>query len=193
MDEEIKTGDFVVPGDFLAVAEEFVPGEGAYEENGNIYSTCTGVVMLDVRTKKAAVHSNTTSVPVLKVGDIVIGRIDMTREQRANITIGVLRGMEDRQLPLPDLGSIHVSDIRKEYVRDLSEQFVPGGIIRARVIKAGQKPISLSTDTDDLGVIVANCSICRVPLDKEDSGLKCPSCGRIEPRKIASDYRKGIL
>ncbi len=29
MDEEIKTGDFVVPGDFLAVAEEFVPGEGA--------------------------------------------------------------------------------------------------------------------------------------------------------------------
>ncbi|KXB02756.1 RNA-binding protein, partial [candidate division MSBL1 archaeon SCGC-AAA261F19] len=32
MEKQVNTGDFVVPGDFLAIAEEFVPGTGAYEE-----------------------------------------------------------------------------------------------------------------------------------------------------------------
>jgi len=193
MAEEIKTGDFVVPGDFLATAEEFVPGEGAYEESGKIYSSGTGVVMLDVQTKKASVHSKTKSIPSLKPGDIVIGRIEDTREQRANVWIAIQRGNEDRQIPLPDLGTIHVSEIRKEYVKDLSEQFKVGDIVRAKVTKADRKPVSLVTDSDDLGVIVAHCSSCHVPLDLEGKELKCPACGRTETRKLASDYRKGTM
>lgn len=193
MAEEIKTGDFVIPGDFLATAEELMPGDGAYEEGGNIYSSCTGVVLLDVRTKKASVHPKTQTPPVLKSGDIVIGRIEKTGEQRADVWIGVLRGRENRQLPPPDLGSIHVSNIRKEYVKELGDQFKPGDIVRARVINARRKPVQLSTDSDDLGVIVAACSKCRVPLEIEDSKLKCPNCRRVETRKIASDYRQGIL
>lgn len=193
MVEEVKTGEFVVPGDFLATAEEFIPGGGAYEEGGNVYSSCTGVVLLDARAKKASVHPKTQTPPVLKRGDIVIGRIEKVREQRADVWIGVLRGRENRQLPLPDLGSIHVSGVRKEYVKEMGDQFKPGDIVRARVINAMRKPIQLSTDSDNLGVIVAACSSCRAPLDKEDSELKCPSCGRVETRKVASDYRQGIL
>lgn len=193
MVKEIKTGDFVVPGDFLATAEEFVPGDGAYEENGNVYSSCTGVVLLDVRTKKVSVFPKTPTPPVLKRGDIVIGRVEQVREQSANVWIGVLRGREDRQLPLPDLGSIHVSQVRREYVKDLGNQFKPGDIVRTQVINARRRPIQLSTIDDGLGVIVAACSKCRSPLDKEDSKLKCPNCGRVEVRKIAGDYRQGIL
>jgi len=193
MAEEIKTGDFVVPGDFLATAEEFVPGDGAYEEDGNVYSSCTGVVLLDVRTKKVSVFPRTPTPPVLKRGDIIIGRVEQVREQSANVWIGVLRGREDRQLPLPDLGSIHVSQVRREYVRDLSDQFKPGDIVRAQVVNAKRRPIQLSTVDDSLGVIMAACSKCRTPLDKENSKLRCPNCGGVEVRKIASDYRQGIL
>ena len=193
MAERIKTGDFVVPGDFLAMVEEFMPGDGAYEEGGKVYSACTGVVLVDARAKRISVFSRTSTPPILKRGDVVIGRIEEVRGQVANVRVGVLRGREDRQLPLPDLGVIHVSQARGAYVRDLSKEFKPGDVVRAGVLDARISPIKLSTAGDNLGVILALCSKCRTPLDREDFKLRCPSCGGIEARKIASDYRRGVL
>lgn len=193
MAERVKTGDFVVPGDFLAMVEEFMPGDGAYEEGGRVYSACTGVVLADARAKRISVFPRTSIPPGLKRGDTVIGRVEEVREQVANVRVGVLRGREDRQLPLPDLGVIHVSQARGTYVRDLSREFKPGDVIRAKVLDARILPIKLSTVGDSLGVILALCSKCRIPLDREDSKLRCPSCGGVEMRKIASDYRRGVL
>ena len=193
MVEEIKTGDFVIPGDFLATAEEFVPGDGAYEEEGNIYSSCTGVVLVDIRTKRMSVFSKTPMPPAMKRGDTVIARIDEVREQLARVDIGVLKGYEDRQLPLPDAGTIHVSQVRDSYVKDLLNEFKAGDVVRAKVLNAQRSPIQLSTVGDDLGVIVAFCSKCKAPLDIDGSKLKCPECGNVEFRKIASNYRRGVL
>jgi len=190
---ETKTGDFVVPGEFLSTAEEFVPGEGAYEEDGNVYSSCTGVVLVDVRTKRISVFPRTAVPPELKRGDIVVGKIEEVRDQVASIYIGVLRGREDRQLPLPDFGTIHVSQTRGSYVKDLSREFKAGDIVRARVVNVRRGSIQLTTADDGLGVIMAACSKCRTPLDKEDTKLKCPNCGNVELRKLAGDYRQGVL
>ncbi len=190
---EIKTGDFVIPGDFLATAEEFVPGDGAYEESGKIYSTYTGVVLVDVRTKHISVFSRALGPPALKRDDVVIGRVEEVRDQGASIYIGVLRGREDRELPLPNKGSIHVSQVHTSYVEEMRQQFKLGDIVRARVLNASRAPVQLSTAGDDLGVIVAACSRCRAPLKREDSKLSCSECGNLEFRKLASDYRQGSL
>ena len=190
---EIKTGDFVVPGDFLATAEEFVPGDGAYEEGGKIYAASTGVVLVDVRTKRISVFSRTAGPPTLKRGDIVIGRVEEVREQTANVYIGVLRGREDRELPLPNLGMIHISQVHTGYVRDLDRQFKPGDIVRAKVLNARREPVQLTTAGDELGVIVATCSRCREPLERDGTKLRCQNCGNVEFRKLANDYRRGVL
>lgn len=190
---EIKTGDFVIPGDFLATAEEFVPGDGAYEEDGKIYSSCTGVVLVDVRTKHISVFSRTLGPPALKRDDVVVGRVEDVRDQSASVYIGVLRGREDRELPLPNMGSIHVSQVHTGYVEDMRRQFKPGDIVRARVMNARRAPVQLLTAGDDLGVIVAACSRCHTLLEREDSKLRCSECGNVEFRKLASDYRQGAL
>ncbi|MBC7218641.1 MAG: exosome complex RNA-binding protein Csl4 [Hadesarchaea archaeon] len=190
---EVSTGDFVVPGDFLATAEEFVPGNGAYEENGKIYAANTGVVLVDARTKHISVFSRTAGVPTLKRGDIIIGRIEEVRDQNATVVIGSLRGREDRALPPPNLGSIHISQTDAGYVKDLSREFRVGDIVRAKVINANREPVQLSTVGEDLGVIVAFCSRCRTPLTRQGKKLVCESCGNVEFRKMANDYRKGVL
>jgi exosome complex component CSL4 len=190
---EIKTGDFVIPGDFLATAEEFVPGEGAYEEGGEIYSSCTGVVLIDVRTKHISVYSRAIGPPALNRGDVVVGRVEEVRDQSANVYIGILRGREDRELPLPNMGMIHVSQVHTGYVKEMHRQFKPGDIVRARVLNARREPVQLSTAGDDLGVIVAACSRCRALLERENSKLRCPECDNVEFRKLASDYRQGVL
>lgn len=190
---EIKTGDFVVPGDLLATAEEFVPGNGAYESSGKIYSSATGVILVDVRTKHISVFSRILGPPTLKRGDVVIGRIEDVREQSANVLVGVLRGREDRQLPPPDYGSIHISQTHTGYVNELGKQFRSGDIVRAKVLNVQRENIPLTTAGEDLGVIVAFCSHCRELLERDGTKLHCPNCGNVEFRKLANDYRKGVL
>ncbi|MEM2875279.1 MAG: exosome complex RNA-binding protein Csl4 [Candidatus Hadarchaeales archaeon] len=190
---EVKTGDFVVPGDLLGTAEEFVPGEGAYEEGGKVYSCSTGVVLLDSRKKHVSVFPRVRGPPVLKRGDVVIGVVEDVREQSANVNIAVLRGREDRELPIPSYGTIHISQVSSSYVRDLGRQFRPGDIVRAKVVNAEREPVQLTTAGEDLGVIFSRCSRCRGVLEFDGRKLKCPNCGRVEIRKTAGDYRGGSL
>jgi len=35
---KMESGDFVMPGDFLSVSEQFLPGQGAYEDDGSVKS-----------------------------------------------------------------------------------------------------------------------------------------------------------
>lgn len=193
MNEEIETGDFVIPGDFLATAEEFISGEGAYEEDGEIYSLSTGVVLMDAREKKISVHQKTSMPPSPERGDVAIGLVEGVRGQMANVSVGILRGREDRQLPSSGDAIIHISKVSDDYIEDLDQQFKPGDIVRAKILSTNRGSMRLSTVGDGFGVLVALCSKCRTVLEKKNSKLKCPNCGNIETRKIPKDYRKGIL
>ena len=51
MDEKekkrVKDGDIVLPGDYLGVIEEFLPGEGIIEEDGELYAARAGRVRIN--------------------------------------------------------------------------------------------------------------------------------------------------
>lgn len=47
-----KNGEFVLPGDLLGVSEEFIPGYGAYEDGGKVYSSIAGIAKLDFEKRK---------------------------------------------------------------------------------------------------------------------------------------------
>jgi exosome complex component CSL4 len=190
---EVKTGDFVLPGDFLSTSEEFVPGEGAYEEDGKIYSSAVGMVLIDIRTKRISVFAKTKTPPVLKPGDVIVGRVESVREQFANVTLAVMRGREERELPSPKTGIIHVSKAQIGFVKDLSKLFKPGDIVRAKVLSAQREQVQLTTIGKEFGVLVALCSRCRAVLEKQGGRLRCPSCGSLENRKTAPDYRQGVV
>jgi len=190
---EVKTGDFVLPGDFLATPEEFLPGEGAYEEGGRVCSSTVGIVLLDVRTRKVSVFARTKLPPLLKPGDLVIGRVEEVRDQFATLLLFSMVGKEDRELPPPRTGILHISKVQRGFVRDLSSMFRAGDIVKAKVIEVRPECVQLTTVDRGLGVIYALCSTCRKPLEKEDTKLKCPSCGSTETRKLSADYRRGLL
>ncbi len=190
---EVKTGDFVLPGDFLATPEEFLPGEGAHEENGKVYSSSVGIVLLDVRTRKVSVFSRTKTLPILKPGDLVIGRIEEVRDQFATVFLCCMLGKEDRELPPPRLGILHISKVQRGFVKDLSSLFRAGDVIKAKVLEVRPESVHLTVQDRALGVIYALCSKCRKPLDREDTKLKCPSCGNVETRKLSTDYRRGLF
>lgn len=186
----VKNGDFVVPGEFLGISEEFIPGEGVYEEDGKIFSSNTGVVSLDTKERKIAINPKTSTPLTPKVGDIILGKVWDVKPQIAMVDIIKIKGKE-RILPSGARGGVHISQTRPTYVSDISREFKVGDIIYAKVVNTKRSPMQLSTVDKELGVIKAFCSLCNLSLTIKKRDLMCTDCDRKENRKISSMYGLG--
>lgn len=175
----------VLPGDEIAVAEEFEPGEGTYERNGLVFAAMPGVLMLDPQNRVARVRAFNPPAE-LKVGDIGYGVIDDIRGMMATATILAIHG-RSRQISGEAEGTIHISNVSEEYTEDIHDMYRLGDIVRAKVIQV--KPsVQLTTAESTLGVVKALCSVCRGPLELRGRELYCPRDERSERRKLAADY-----
>lgn len=189
-EEELEKGGFVLPGELVGTTEEFKPGEGTTVSAGDIYSTATGNVLIDRKARVVSVRPRTLTPNILKVGDVVYGKITDVRESGAMVEVAGIEGKEDREIVNVRSGDIHVSNVRDSYVKRLSDEFRPYDIVRARVLDTER--IRLTAAEDSLGVVKAYCSNCKGELVLEGKKLKCPVCNMTETRKISTEYGKGI-
>lgn len=186
----VKDGDLVLPGDHLGVIEEYFPGEGVKEENGELYAIRAGRVRIDPGRMEIRVEPVTDTPPLPQVGDVVIAKVIEVKPQTAIVQLVKIEGRNDREIATSKLAGIHVSQVREGYVENMSNEFRVGDVVRARVIANEKSPIQLSTKGPDLGVVYALCSRCRTPLVRRGERLICPRCGHVETRKLSSLYRK---
>ena len=189
----MKNGEFVLPGSFLGVAEEFLPGEGAFEEDGKVYAATIGIAQYDMKGRRARVKPMVSQPPAPGEGDVVICLVVALREKMALVEILALKGHEDRDVTGSTKARIYISQSSQRYVKDLTNEFRINDIVRARVRRVWKEPLELSTVGDDLGVIRALCIKCRSVLKRKGNTLECPNCGNIEMRKLASDYGEGVV
>ncbi|ACJ15862.1 RNA-binding protein [Thermococcus onnurineus NA1] len=192
MDEKkgVKNGDLVLPGDYLGVIEEYLPGEGVKEENGELYAIRAGKVRIDPDRMEISIEPVTDTPPLPQIGDVVIAKVIEVKPQAAIVQLVKIEGRNDREIATSKLAGIHVSQVRDGYVESMTNEFKIGDIVRAKVIANEKSPIQLSTKGYDLGVIYALCSRCRAPLVRRGNQLVCPRCGHVETRKLSSLYRK---
>jgi exosome complex component CSL4 len=186
-----KSGAFVSPGDRLGVIEEFSPGPGTYVDQGAIYSKATGRTLVDLMNKQVSVYPVVRVASSPKTGSIIIGQVSQAQNQTANVRI---LKIDKKILTGPFTGVLHISDASPVYVDSMFDVCKSGDILRAKVISETNRIYHLSTSVDRiLGVIFAFCSNCGHTLQWRRSRMRCPNCGRIENRKVASDYGKGEI
>ena len=92
----IEDEKIVMPGDKLGIVEQYLPGEGTYDDGGDIKSAVLGNVKINQKMKVISVVSDAKPA-LLKVGDIVYGQITDLKPQRANVKIEC---MKDNGRPL---------------------------------------------------------------------------------------------
>lgn len=178
------------PGERLGVIEEFIPDAGTYVKDGVIYSKVVGRALLDLLNKRVSVYSLVHEARVPKVGSIVLGQVSNVQTQNAGVRIFKI---DKKQLSGFFTGVLHISDVQLRYVESMFDVCKPGDIIRAKVISEKNKVYHLSTKDKNLGVVYAFCSRCGYMLELKRQGMHCPRCGKIEKRKTALDYGKGII
>lgn len=189
--DELERGNIVLPGDLIGTSEEFVPKKGTFEQKGSIFAAATGYVKINAKERSISVEPVTNTPPQLAVGDIVIGQVTDVKESVALIEIAGIKGRGEREIVNAEDAAIHVSNVKDAYVKDLSYEFAPFDIVKAKVLDL--RNMRLTTVNKELGVMKAYCGNCRTVLKKENDKLKCPNCKRTETRKVSVNYGTGII
>jgi len=184
------SGQLVLPGEPLGVIEEFVPNTGTYVKDGIIYSKIVGRALLDFLNKRVSVFPVVRGVMVPKVGSIVVGHVSTVQTQIAAVRIFKIG---KKLLSGFFTGVLHVSDVHLRFVESMFDVCKPGDIIRAKVISDKNRVYHLTTKDKSLGVVYAFCSQCGGVLERKGRSLQCVRCGRVEKRKTAIDYGKGLI
>ncbi len=183
-------GSFVLPGDVVGSAEEFVPGDCTYAKEGMIFATTAGLVKVDPKTRSASVIPKTNAPVRLCQGDIVVGEVIDLKDSLVIVSLAFKKGHEDR--PISDEeATIHISNVRNSYVKDLRNLFSLRDILKAKIVD--ERQMRLSTGDEDLGVIKAYCNRCLTGLMRKDGKLVCPNCGNTETRKTSNEYGLGVV
>ncbi len=183
-------GKIVIPGDVVAIAEEYSPGKGTYETDGKIVVSEAGALVLDAKTHTVMVEPiNPVAEPKKK--DRVLAVISDVRSSMAICEILRIEGT-DRAVTGDRDATLHVSTISSQYVESVGQAVRVGDVVRAEVVQSTPS-VQLSTVSNHTGVVAAHCSRCRSLLILKDRSLYCEECERSEKRKIADDYGKAIV
>lgn len=173
---------FVLPGEYLGAAEEYVPGHGTYEHAGRIFASVVGTPAVDPRDRTVRVEAR-NGVPELAEGDVVYARVDEIKTAMAICTI--LRSATSRRgIPGSPEGTVHISKAKDGYTESLSTEFAVGDMLLARVLQS-HPSVKLTTAPATLGVVSARCQVCHGLLRAGPKELVCPRCGHRERRKLA--------
>ena len=173
----------VLPGDALAVSEEFLPGKNAYDSDGTIRALLMGTAVKDLKQREIGVKPTVMAkIPV--VGDVVTGQIETAQTSVSNLKIYYINGARSAA------GFVGLIFLREERGgRGMRRMQVKlGDIVRAKVISTVNAMIHLSINEPHLGVIASLCSNCGRPLSDEGGRARCHECGNQEDRKFADDF-----
>ena len=175
MDENQK-----IPGEKIALIEEYLPGENTYEENDTIRATVIGDVKMDKSERLASINRQ-KQISVPKVGDIVIGVVEANLPSMIAIMIKFVNGKKANS----DLECICVTrHIRKKNVALAKD------VVKVEIISHINGTIHASIDSQELGVLFTKCRKCFGTVVKMRDAVKCKDCGWIDDRKLALDFGK---
>lgn len=184
--KEAKSKARVLPGDKLAVSEEFLPGMHTYEDSGVIRALAAGSVAKD--TKKLEISVEPAAQPeLIKVDDWVTGQVESSQANSANVHIYFHNGRPTYKdfsgmLTLRGLSGGGRGARRTTPVKT-------GDVVRCRVFSLVNGIIHLTIDEPDMGVVAALCGNCGRPLLRGSATrAKCEECGNVEERKLARDF-----
>ncbi|MFX1251723.1 MAG: exosome complex RNA-binding protein Csl4 [Promethearchaeota archaeon] len=176
---------YVVPGDKLAVIEEFIPDSGTWDESGVIYSNITGSVTINNKKHRISVTPLVRKIKKLKKGDLVLAHVVETRRQTATLNIYVIN---KKELPNPVSGGLHISSCSDKYVKSMFEVARPGDWLKGVISRVDPLQLDIRGNPT-FGVILASCVVCGGFLKVVRRNLlRCDECGKLQPRVTSRQY-----
>jgi len=175
----VEDGGFVMPGQEICVAEEYLPGLNVRNTKDNIIvSMKTGFVKNNTQNKTLKIHP-VKIVENLNLGDKILALVREVQEKIAVVEILAvnMKPIKHRRV------AVILPPVKAK--QDISECIGVGDLVIAEIVTLFSGVIGLSIWKNDLGSVIAICSRCGSPLKRKDRILVCFKCGSKEKRKLA--------
>jgi|GEM_PF-710786 exosome complex RNA-binding protein Csl4 len=166
------------PGDYLAVIEEFEPLGDYFIKDGEIIASKVSEIKKDKSKKQIFINGLVRKY--VKIGDIVIGKVDYMQKPFAHVIIFMFN---DKKLP---------GDLKAMFYYDPDLNLVPfneGAIIRAKIVSITAGHLMIDIQDNEMGVLESWCPYCGGPLIKKGRNMvRCLKCGKNSFMKLAPDF-----
>ncbi len=170
----------VLPGDKIAIIEEYGSGNNTYDDGEIIRSTTVGQSDINKKDRVIDVKNiKPTSMP--KPGDIVIGTVEAVLGSML-VVLSKYINSEPVQSQVECICS--TSNIRKRNIALVND------LIKIKILGTLNGAIHGTMNDQDLGVLFTKCRKCGKDVKPLRDIIKCIECGWTDDRKLSSDFLK---
>ncbi|MCX8161474.1 MAG: exosome complex RNA-binding protein Csl4 [Candidatus Bathyarchaeota archaeon] len=183
----VRREEIVVPGDRVAVVEEFEPKYGFYEDLGIVRSSMVGYPVFDMDKRIVYIEKTLCRYPLPKPGDNIYCLVYEVNDRIAFAHILKVVGRSKVFQP-PFTGILHISRLKKIKADNMRDIVKPGDNIYASIVSYCNNVYHLTISGPGFGVILARCPYCGSILERKEQSLVCVRCNVTEQRRISKYY-----
>ena len=176
----IYMSNSVLPGDKIAISEEYESGKNTFDDGHIVRSAVIGENEID--KKERLVHvKNHKSISVPEEGDIVIGTVEAVMGSMMAVLIKYINSK-------PVISSVEcicaTRNIRKRNVALVKD------LVKLKIVGTLNGAIHATIQEPSLGVLFTKCRKCGMDVKPLRDIIKCVECGWTDDRKLSSDFLK---
>ena len=167
-----------LPGDKIAIIEEFETGQNTFDDGQSIRSLVIGTSEFD-KTNRIAKINEMRKPAVAQVNDVITGNISALMNNMFAINILYINGKSTHS----GLECICQAKGAKKRI-----MVRVGDIVNAKIISHLNGVIHATINEPELGVLFTQCIKCGAKVISMGSSIKCVDCGYIEERKLSNKF-----
>ena len=172
--------NFVLPGDKIAITEEYEAGDNACDDGHIVRSTVIGENEIDKKERLVHVKSyKSTSIP--EKDDIVIGTVEAVMGSMMAVLI---KYINNKPVKSQVECICPTKNIRKRNVALVKD------LVKLKIVGHLNGAIHATIQDPSLGVLFTKCRKCGMDVKPLRDIIKCVECGWTDDRKLSSDFLK---
>ena len=170
--------DLVLPGDKIAIIEEYGAGNNASDDGHIVRATVVGQSEID--KKEHLVHVKTSKViSVPEKDDVIIGTVEAVM---GSMFVILITHINSKPVKSQVECICSTKNIRKRNVALIKD------LVKAKIIGRLNGAIHATIQEPELGVLFTKCRKCGMDVKPLRDIIKCVECGWTDDRKISRDF-----
>ena len=172
--------NFVLPGDKIAITEEYEAGNNACDDGHIVRSTVIGENEIDKKERLVNVKNyKSTSIP--EKDDIVIGTVEAVL---GSMIVVLIKYINSKPVKSQVECICATRSIRKRNIALVKD------LVKLKIIAHLNGAIHATVQEPELGVLFTKCRKCGMDVKPLRDIVKCVECGWTDDRKLSSDFLK---
>ena len=170
----------IIPGDKIAIIEEYEGGKNTFEDGHYVRSTVIGTTEIDKKNRIAQVQNlKLSEIPA--INDVVIGTVAAVMSSMIAVSIEYINNKRTKS---------HVECIcQTRHLRKKNVALI-NDIVALKIIAHKNGTIHATINEPDFGVLYTKCKKCGGNVIPMRDAIKCTECSWIDERKLSNNFGK---